>query len=153
MGLCGHVSSLITVPSGVLLPQLLVHSPPGGFSPREKEAVGCTGLVRRPGFQASGSQSLPLSTQVAVLVQWAENLLISRAFICRCPGHSALQGPVGGGPGRGVSCRVRWHPLAPHLGAPLREDSSCDAEGAAGQAVPRCPCRGTFSTCSKNVRP
>ena len=54
------------------------------------------GLVRRPGFQASGSQSPPLSTQVAVLVQWAENLLISRAFICRCPGHSALQGPVWG---------------------------------------------------------
>lgn len=35
MGLCGPVSSLVTVPSGVLLCQLRVHSPPGGsFSQR-----------------------------------------------------------------------------------------------------------------------
>ena len=98
------------------------------------------GSVRRPEFQASGSQSLPPSTQVAMLAQWAENLLISRAVVCRCPGHSTLQGPVCGGPGRGVSCRVRWHSLVPHLGAPLMKDSSCDAEAAAGQAVPCCPC-------------
>ena len=67
--------------------------------------------------------------------------------ICLFQGHSSVGVPATAhcrglcvGPGRGVSCRVRWHPLVPHLGAPLMEDSSCDAEGAAGRAVPCYSC-------------
>ena len=55
MGLCGPVFSPNTVPSGVLLPSSVSTHLLAGAPPREKEAVGCTGLVRKPGFQASGS--------------------------------------------------------------------------------------------------
>ena len=60
------------------------------------------GLGQKARVPGLGSQSLALSTQVAMLVQWAENLLISRAFVCRCPGRSALRGPVSGSRSRGV---------------------------------------------------